>query len=790
MSREPLHIQDQRIYPVRGMVTLHNRRGRPLALTDLHRWIRLCRTVYKTQKLDLLCHAPIPGYFPELLAYSGDPQLGLAMRLSLRTDGETPPGNLAALAEAGLFDVFLTPRGFDDAKTREWLDACAGAGLPVRLQFPMNLPHAFDAEAAVRRWLDAGVRSASFALRDAFMGNGAGTGDRAALDRLAALTRTLEDAGIEANLVGTPFCAFPESLWPNVQDEAQFFLDHQQYHRSSHELAERLYDHRPFVVSRAIATYLARYTSRESLVDKYLLEFLIRKHPFAHSAFSAIRKLTRHLPYSGNPPKPIEENEAAYEREIARREGERAKSLGPICSACALHRICDGPTREFRRAFPGVAPVAQTGAPAVSPMQFAQRQPKHYDAIDAARRDFPQAKHALAAQANHIANNVPPDQTFNFGHFRAVNAFYVQLPGAIRWFSLSGEEKLSTVLFWARAPFTISITFGGGLADYIGFSIGRHIKLLCPMEAYSHKLVLHADARGNYVLLRDGVLIRPVEFEGVDGVPTALPTVAPVQLSIWNIDNNIFTQNLLLWEGGNVGKAEPIPAKYSVVIVSMRFSRRLQAVLLSLAHQQGVASTHIEIIVAYVPGIDATDDVISSMEAAFPALRIVRSPFPERYLNAKGFVINESLRLASGEWTMILDSDILLPPDLFACFDRVEQPGSFIAPDRRKMLTPETTAKILLGEIEPWAQWDVLLAGPGEERVREGGFLPIGFCQCVRSECAKKVAYTEFNHFEGADWDFIAAIHREFGDGTWLEGTAVLHIDHGGSQWYGARRHL
>ncbi len=790
MSREPLHIQDQRIYPVRGLAPLHNRLGRLFPLIDLHRWIRLCRTVYKTQKIDLVCHAPVPGHFAELLAYAGDPQMGLSTRLSLRTDGETPPGDLATHAGAGLFDVFLTPREFDRIAGSEWLDACAGAGLPVRLQLPMIVPREFDAEVAARKWLEAGVRSVNFALDDPFTGGASGTGDRTALDRLATLARTLEDAGIEVNLVGAPFCAFPEAQWPKVLNAPQFFLDHQQYHRPSYELAARLYGHRPFVVSRAIATYLARYTSRESLVDKYLLEFLIRKHPVAHSVFSAVRKLTRHLPFAGNSPKPIEESEAAYEREIARRDAARAKSLGPVCSACALHRICDGPTRRFRRAFPGIAPAAQRCAVVVSPMHFAQHQPKYYDAIDAARRDFPQAKHALAAQANHVANNVPPDQTFNFGHFHAVNTFFVQLPGAIRWFSLSGEEKLSTVLFWAKAPFTISITFGGGLADYIGFSIGRHIKLLCPMEAYSHKLVLHADARGNYVLLRDGVLMRPVEFEGVDGVPAMLPTVAPVQLSIWNIDNSIFTQNLLLWEGGPAAKAPAASAKYSVVIVSMRFTRRLQAVLLSLAHQQGIDPAHIEIIVAYVPGIDATDDLISSMEAAFPAMRIVRSPFPERYLNAKGFVINESLRLASGEWTMILDSDILLPPDLFARFDRVENPGSFIAPDRRKMLTPETTAKILLGEVEPWSQWDELLAGPGEERVREGGFLPIGFCQCVRAECAKKVAYTEFNHFEGADWDFIAAIHREFGDGTWIDGTAVLHLDHGGSQWYGARRHL
>ena len=47
-------------------------------------------------------------------------------------------------------------------------------------------------------------------------------------------------------------------------------------------------------------------------------------------------------------------------------------------------------------------------------------------------------------------------------------------------------------------------------------------------------------------------------------------------------------------------------------------------------------------------------------------------------------------------------------------------PGlSWLAADGRKMLTPEITARILMGEIAPWREWDALLEGPGELRPRE-----------------------------------------------------------------------
>jgi len=105
------------------------------------------------------------------------------------------------------------------------------------------------------------------------------------------------------------------------------------------------------------------------------------------------------------------------------------------------------------------------------------------------------------------------------------------------------------------------------------------------------------------------------------------------------------------------------------------------------------------------------------------------------------------------------------------------------------MLPKTVTGRVLIGEVAPWTHWADLLQGPGDARIREGGVLPIGFCQCVRRECFEKVQYAEYEHFEGADWEFAVAIRDHCGPVTWLD-TVVLHLDHGGSQWFGARQHF
>ena len=81
------------------------------------------------------------------------------------------------------------------------------------------------------------------------------------------------------------------------------------------------------------------------------------------------------------------------------------------------------------------------------------------------------------------------------------------------------------------------------------------------------------------------------------------------------------------------------------------------------------------------------------------------------------------------------------------------------------------------------------MASDGEMRHREMDGVPIGFCQIVRRDCFEQVKYYEADHFEGADWQFSIEMRKVFGEETRLSGVPLLHLDHGGSKWYGTTRH-
>jgi len=291
------------------------------------------------------------------------------------------------------------------------------------------------------------------------------------------------------------------------------------------------------------------------------------------------------------------------------------------------------------------------------------------------------------------------------------------------------------------------------------------------------------------VLLRDGIPVRPAEFSSQYYVPRRLGDVIEPRLSIWNIDGNLVTQTVRVWTEAPAPEAERPPIKYSVVIVCTRYTRRLQATLRSIAHQRGVDLRQIEIIIGYVPGLDATDDLLDSIQSTFPDLRILRSPFPPERAFSKGFMINESATMASGEWIALMDADIVLHPDMFAAVEREGHDTHFVFPDGRKMLTRDTTARVLLGEIEPWNDWQALMDTPGEHRRGEAKGIPIGFFQCVRVHAFREVKYQEVEHFEWADMQFGIDMRAKFGLEKRLS-LPVAHLDHGGSRWYGTQQHF
>ncbi|HIJ65481.1 MAG TPA: glycosyltransferase [Candidatus Hydrogenedentes bacterium] len=781
-----LVVHEDRIPSVRGLVGTHNVGGKPFRLVDLERWVRLSRAAFNTGKVDVLACGRLAGIPDELF----DTARELDVRLSLRTDATAPPEGLEKLAERGLLDVLLCPPTLETPHLDAWFDACRAVGLPVRLQLQGPFQPGQNADAVAARLAQTTAVAVNVTLCDPFTKDTScrdAAHSRATLEFMTALGAALDARDIEGNLLGLPFCVVGEADWPQVVNTRQFHLDHQHYARGAYDLARRLFHMGPVRAAMVLEMLLVRHTCYDNPIDRKLLPWLLDWGCLRARTW-AWHKLTRHLRFLGTAPKPREQTPEGYERAIARIKATRAKSLRPECSRCSLRRICDHDTDLVKRMLPGIEVSAVAGEDILDPLEFAAHQRKYYDPIDAVRRDAPQASLELAQRADERVNSGPPTREIRALDYEVQGTYCHRTEDSVRWYSFTNSEKTSTPLGRVEPPYTLSATFGGGIAEYVGFGFSRHGRVTCPMTASAHTLVLHVEPDGRYALLRDGRPVRPLEFDGDRWAPTRLGDAVEPRLVAGNIDGWIVSQNVLVWETEAPRATDVSHIRYSFVIVSVRYARRLEAVLQSIAHQD-VATEQLEAVVAYVPGLDATDDVVDTIQSAYPNLRIVRSPFLEKHATAKGFMINESIRRASGEWVILLDADTIPPPGLCAALGGLDAACHFAVPDGRQMLAREATAGILLGEVRPWDDWDMLVDGPGDRRSFEADGVPIGYCQCVRRQCFEVVAYEEHGHFEGADWKFGRDLRDRFGPETRLEGLPALHLDHGGSNWYGTQRH-
>ncbi|MCC6488349.1 MAG: glycosyltransferase [Candidatus Hydrogenedentes bacterium] len=773
--------------PVRGLILAQNARGHALSIVDLERWLRLNRMVYKTAKIDVVFRGLDVSLF-QALVQAARP---LNVELSVRTDCSSSPPPVETSRSLGAWDVFLCPAKPDAPQFDAWLATCHEAGIPVRVQFTGSFEENTDVQALANTLTRMSVTSVNLAAYDPFVAAAPARNamhSQKSIERISAFAGLLDQAGCEVNLVNWPFCVVGEALWPFVLNSMQFHCDHQHYQRDAYGLARRMYGRHPARIRLALLMLLEQATSTGNPIDRILLPWIMER-PWVRARVWAWHKLTRHRK-QGMPASSVDPFPAAHSLEADRVIAARRSAKGPVCADCRFNRVCDGLTPELTKALPGLGITTQEGESILDPFLFSATRARYYDDLDAPRRERDAAVVELASRANTLVTNRAPDREVDSFDYAVDGTWSWPLPGCLRWFSFANCEKLSTPLARMDPPFTVSVTFGGGIAEFIGFSLGKGCRLLCPMIAYTHRLVLHVETDGQFVLLRDGHPVRPVDFAGTFYAPLRLGKGLEPRISIWNIDGTIGTQAVYLWQGEGTVPASASAPRFSIVMVSTRYARRLQASLESVAHQRGIALDEVEIVAAYVPGMDATGDVLESISLAHPTLTIVPTAFAAEQANAKGLMLNECLSKARGEWILIVDADILLAPDMLARLAALPDSCMFAIPDGRKMLDKETTARVLLGEARPWEQWQELLNGNGEYRMREADGVPVGYCQCVRHACLARVQYEEMNHFEGADWKFGKDMREAFGPETRLSGVPVLHLDHGSSNWYGAARHF
>lgn len=565
-------MEEQEVYqgvlsPLRGLVLSCNYEGVAFSLTSLKKWIRLNSRIYKAEKVDVAIENTTIGYLDELLEFTRHEKVMLSLRIRNLEVFE----NLPSLADRGVHDIFITPDTVDVARLSNCITVCQGAGLPVRVQVAasnVNDCGVDDLAEVLARAVAVNVM-----VTDPFTGSQKTATSleesRNTVAWMNRLVQILNTKGIEANLIGLPYCHVEEVNYPNVLSQVQYFADHQQYARRSYEVAEKVYTCGIHRMNKVMESLLSQGMSLHTAIDRAVLPWILG-HPRMYARVWMFHKFTRHLNFLKKSV-PLPESVTACEVELEKLRAEQQRTLGPECAGCKFQRICDHKTDAFSKQLPFLTIESIAGEPLASPFTLSASRTRYYDAQDTLRRQLPEHLKALADKARDIVMRIPPTREIPVLSYEIEDHYNPPDDASKRWFSFSNCELLSTVLTRVAPPFTLGLTFGGGIAGHIGFSFGRHIKILCPMIDYSHKLTLHVDKDGYYVLLRDGVQVRPTEFDGNPRLPARLSGVLEPRISVHNVDGFMITQTIMLWEG-DADEVVHIPkVKYSVIIVSTRY---------------------------------------------------------------------------------------------------------------------------------------------------------------------------------------------------------------------------
>ena len=455
------------------------------------------------------------------------------------------------------------------------------------------------------------------------------------------------------------------------------------------------------------------------------------------------------------------------------------------CDRCSLRKACPGLSPAAAQVVDEQALRAVT---ANEPLQDLHQAGQLLPDVDIPRVDS--TRPALSQQAFSIIQQLHRSEQISSESYQVVETIVDKMPGSTQWRPMWERLCTSTVLKSCERPVTVSASFFGH-ASHIGFSFGHNLQIMCPAIADRHRVVVHVSNNGDYVLLRDDKEVSPSHVPGKIHRAGRLPKLLRPRMAAYGISEELITQEVLLWTADptdtQTEKRDDIDL--SVMVVCTKYSRRLNLLVRSIAGQQNFDLARAELIVAYVPGLDATEDILDCTRLLCPELNIVPMPFEATHMHSKGFLINQSVAKASGRRVILTDADIILPPDTFQRLETEFQDNHFVAVAGRKMLDPKTTAGLVTGIHDPVADYAYLRdKTPGETRLGEADNTPIGFFQCVLRSHFERVPYEELPHFEGADWRFSVNIRKEFGKETIMPDTIVLHQDHAGSRWYGTKR--
>ena len=237
----------------------------------------------------------------------------------------------------------------------------------------------------------------------------------------------------------------------------------------------------------------------------------------------------------------------------------------------------------------------------------------------------------------------------------------------------------------------------------------------------------------------------------------------------------------------------PVRDLISVIITTYNREDALAAVLRGLAHQ---TDRRFEVVVADDGSPPSTARVIAAWRPQFDRLAHV-------WHEHKGFraaeIRNRAILESFGEVCIFLDGDCIPRPDFVAAHRRLAEPGWFVA-GNRVLLSPQLTARILRGHIEPemWSfrQWAARRMSGEINRLQPLLSLPLGpmrrftggAWKSIRSAnlAVRRSDLIEIDGFDAAfcgwgreDSDIVVRLMRSGvrrKDGRFA--TAVLHLWH------------
>jgi Glycosyl transferase family 2 len=317
-----------------------------------------------------------------------------------------------------------------------------------------------------------------------------------------------------------------------------------------------------------------------------------------------------------------------------------------------------------------------------------------------------------------------------------------------------------------------------GAAEAAGLSLGPFKDFLVPVEHGHGERRLQLEIDGvtrTWAFRADGVLM---VREWWDAAVTSIDDLFGGTLTVktrWPKE--------VTFHGLSIRPLESSP-RVTVIMTCHRFAQRLRVALASWCRQR-VPSGALEIIVLNPESPDGTHEVVASMAAAYPEVRLREIRVAAAHARNKGYMLNRGVEASRGDWIWMTDADCVFAPDSVAhLLGSNADPAALLFGERRH-LTKASTDLLLAGRVDPSAEFTLVADDVGFVEA-----YPWGYTQIVHRSQSARLRYREdLEHFAGSDETFIENWRNAGLPEVRVDGVTCLHLIHPFS-WYGTDRYL